>query len=154
MSASPVVGKERYGMIKLHAGDVELLGRVIWAEARSQSFEGQCAVAWVILNRLNREEGRFPKTLQGVIQQPYAFSCFNTNDPQCAKVKTVSETDPAFVEALHAATAVLTGRVASPIADADHYYLTSMAKPPAWAKKMTLIKKIGGHSFFRELPAK
>jgi N-acetylmuramoyl-L-alanine amidase len=143
----PAEGKE---MVKLNKGDVDMLARVIWAEARSESFDGQCAVAWVILNRLNREGNRFPKTIQGVIKQPYAFSCFNSNDPQCERVKVISEVDPAFVEAMHAATAVLTGRKPSPIGKADHYYLTSMRHPPAWASKMTLVKRIGAHSFFQE----
>ncbi len=139
-------------VLKLNKGDLDLLGRVIWAEARSEPFEGQCAIAWIILNRLAREPGRFPDTIRGVIMQPYAFSCFNTNDPQCERVKAVDERDPAFVQAMHAATAVLTGRAPNPIGRADHYFLTNMRNPPAWAKRMTLVKRIGQHSFFSEHP--
>jgi N-acetylmuramoyl-L-alanine amidase len=145
----PAKGAE---VLQLHKGDLDLLGRVIWAEARSEPFEGQCAIAWIILNRLAREQGRFPDTIQGIIKQPFAFSCFNSNDPQCERVKTVTEQDASFVEAMHAATAVLTGRVKNPIGPADHYFLTKMRDPPAWARKMTLVKRIGGHSFFSERP--
>jgi N-acetylmuramoyl-L-alanine amidase len=141
-------------IVPLKRGDADLLTRVVWAESRSESFEGQCAIVWVIINRLHREPGRFPDTIQGIIHQPYAFSCFNTSDPQCAKVKVVSETDPSFIEATYAVTSVLTGRVPSPVGKADHYFLTAMRRQPAWAAKMTFVKRLGSHSFFRELPAK
>lgn len=139
-------------IVPLKKGDADLLTRVVWAEARSESFEGQCAIVFVILNRLHREPGRFPSTIQGIIMQPWAFSCFNTSDPQCARVKVVDERDAAFIEAMHAVTAVLTGRVPSPVGTADHYYLTSMSKPPAWRKSMTLVKRLGSHTFLSEKP--
>jgi N-acetylmuramoyl-L-alanine amidase len=139
-------------VVPLKRGDADLLTRVVWAESRSEPFEGQCAIVWVILNRLHREPGRFPSTVQGIIMQPYAFSCFNTSDPQCAKVKVVDEHDPAFIEAMYAVTSVLTGRVSSPVGSADHYFLTSMSKPPAWRKSMTLVKRLGSHTFMSEKP--
>ncbi|HEX2926526.1 MAG TPA: spore cortex-lytic enzyme [Ruminiclostridium sp.] len=49
----------------------QLLARTINGEARGEPFEGQVAVAAVILNRVNN--GKFPKTLAGVIYQPGAF---------------------------------------------------------------------------------
>jgi N-acetylmuramoyl-L-alanine amidase len=139
-------------IVPLKAGDLDLLARVVWAEARSEPFEGQCAIVWVIINRLKRERGRFPNSIQAIIKQPFAFSCFNSSDPQCRKVKTVSEADPTFVEAMRVSMDVMTGKVPSPVGKADHYYLTGMQNPPAWAKKMTLIKRLGSHSFYSELP--
>lgn len=141
-------------VVQLRKGDADALGRVVWAEARSESFEGQSAIVWVIINRLRREQGRFPNTIQGIIKQPFAFSCFNTNDPQCARVKVIDERDPAFVEALHVVTAVATGRAPNPIGRADHYFLKAMRHPPAWATKMTFVRQVGGHVFFSELPVK
>jgi N-acetylmuramoyl-L-alanine amidase len=141
-------------VVPLRRGDADALSRVVWAESRSESFEGQCAIVFVILNRLHREPGRFPNTIQGIIKQPYAFSCFNTNDPQCARVKVIDERDPAFIEAMHVVTSVVTGRVPNPIGSADHYFLTSMRHAPGWAGKMTLVKRLGSHSFFSELPVK
>jgi N-acetylmuramoyl-L-alanine amidase len=149
----PADGREMtMGVIKLVKGDADLLSRLVWAEARSESFEGQCAVVWVVLNRLAREPGRFPSTIAGIIKAPYAFSCFNSNDPQCAKVKAIDERAPAFVEAMHAVTAVLTGRVKDNTMGSDHYYVSSMKNPPAWRKAMTLKAVIGAHSFFSEIP--
>jgi N-acetylmuramoyl-L-alanine amidase len=51
--------------------DIELMARVVYAEARGESYTGQVAVAAVILNRL--ESSQFPNTLQGVVYQPWAF---------------------------------------------------------------------------------
>lgn len=53
--------------------DIELMAKVVYAESNSEPFEGQVAVASVILNRVQYPE--FPKTIQGVIKQRGAFSC-------------------------------------------------------------------------------
>ena len=52
--------------------DLDLLARVVSAESRGEPYEGQVAVAAVILNRI--EHPSFPNTLSGVIYQPGAFS--------------------------------------------------------------------------------
>lgn len=54
------------------AADVELLARVINAEARGESYVGQVAVGAVVLNRV--EHSSFPDTISGVIYQSGAFS--------------------------------------------------------------------------------
>jgi N-acetylmuramoyl-L-alanine amidase len=55
------------------SSDVNLLAKVISAEARGEPYNGQVAVGAVILNRI--EHPSFPNTLAGVIYQPGAFSC-------------------------------------------------------------------------------
>ena len=55
--------------------DVNLLARVISAEARGEPYVGQVAVGAVILNRISHPS--FPNTLAGVVYQPGAFSCLN-----------------------------------------------------------------------------
>lgn len=55
--------------------DVNLLARVVSAEARGEPYVGQVAVGAVILNRIHHPS--FPNTLAGVIYQPGAFSCLN-----------------------------------------------------------------------------
>lgn len=63
-----------YGsMGKYSSSDVALLAKIVSAESRGESYEGQVAVAAVILNRI--EHPSFPNTLAGVIYQPGAFSC-------------------------------------------------------------------------------
>lgn len=55
--------------------DVNLLARLISAEARGEPYAGQVAVGAVVLNRI--EHPSFPNTLSGVIYQSGAFSCIN-----------------------------------------------------------------------------
>jgi len=51
--------------------DLDLLARVVSAEAKGEPYTGQVAVAAVILNRVR--DSRFPNTLAGVIYQTHAF---------------------------------------------------------------------------------
>ena len=55
------------------SGSVDLLARVISAEARGEPYSGQVAVGAVILNRVGHPS--FPNTIAGVVYQPGAFSC-------------------------------------------------------------------------------
>ena len=52
--------------------DMNMLARIISAEARGEPYEGQVAVGAVILNRIAHPG--FPSTMAGVIYQPGAFS--------------------------------------------------------------------------------
>lgn len=56
---------------KLTVAEIDLLARVVSAEARGEPYEGQVAVAAVILNRM--EHAEFPKTLAGVVYQKHQF---------------------------------------------------------------------------------
>lgn len=51
--------------------DVNLLARLISAEARGEPYEGQVGVGAVVLNRA--KSGRFPSTIAGVIYDPWQF---------------------------------------------------------------------------------
>ena len=53
--------------------DVNLLARLIYAEARGETYSGQVAVGAVVLNRV--KSSSFPNTISAVIYQPYAFTC-------------------------------------------------------------------------------
>ena len=53
--------------------EVYLMAQTVFAESRSESFEGKVAVASVILNRTKNSS--FPHTIEGVIKQKDAFSC-------------------------------------------------------------------------------
>lgn len=53
--------------------DVNLLARLISAEARGEPFSGQVAVGAVVLNRTKHPS--FPHSISGVIYQKGAFTC-------------------------------------------------------------------------------
>ena len=79
LTADGIVGKataEKLGL-RLSGGqsaassDVDLIARAVYGEARGEPYEGQVAVAAVILNRVR--SASFPNTVSGVIYQPGAF---------------------------------------------------------------------------------
>lgn len=60
------------------SSDVNLLAKLIAAEARGESYKGQVAVGAVVLNRVDHPS--FPDTIAGVIYQKGAFSCVNDSN--------------------------------------------------------------------------
>ena len=52
--------------------DINLLARLIYGEARGESYVGQVAVGAVVMNRIKSPS--FPNTMAGVIYQKYAFT--------------------------------------------------------------------------------
>ena len=52
--------------------DINLLARLIYGEARGESYVGQVAVGAVVMNRIKSPS--FPNTMSGVIYQKYAFT--------------------------------------------------------------------------------
>lgn len=63
---------------KYSQNDIELLAKLIAAEARGESYVGQVAVGAVVLNRV--AHASFPDTIAGVIYQKGAFSCVNDSN--------------------------------------------------------------------------
>lgn len=57
----------------LTQSDIELMAKLVYAESRGEPFDGQVAVASVVLNRVLSDD--FPNSISDVIFQPNAFSC-------------------------------------------------------------------------------
>ena len=112
--------------------DLELLARIIYAEARGESFEGQVAVGAVVLNRV--ESPLFPGTIREVIYQPGQFTA--VKDRQI-------ELQPNSV-AYQAAQAALEG--ADPTNGALFYYNPKIASDQ-WIRTRSIVCSIGNHRF-------
>lgn len=112
--------------------DIELLARVIYAEARGEDFEGQVAVGAVVLNRL--ADSRFPKTVRDVIYQQGAFTA--VSDKQI----NLKPDD----EAYRAAEAAIAGEDPT---DGAIYYYNPRTATDRWIKSRKVIKTIGNHTF-------
>ncbi|GED72731.1 hypothetical protein BRE01_64330 [Brevibacillus reuszeri] len=65
----------RNGKVKVSERDMELLARLVYAEGRGEPYEGQVAIAAVVLNRV--ASSGFPNTVREVIYAPNAFSPLN-----------------------------------------------------------------------------
>ena len=74
------------------SAQLDLLARLISAEARGEPYSGQVAVGAVVLNRVRHPS--FPNTVSGVIYQNGAFSCINDgqfNQPVAASAYRVAQ---------------------------------------------------------------
>lgn len=114
------------------SGDVDLLARLISAEARGEPYTGQVAVGAVVLNRM--ESPAFPSTMSGVIYQSGAFSCIN--DGQFW--------EPVADSAYKAARDALNGW--DPSGGAIYYFNPNKATS-SWIWSRPVITVIGGHYF-------
>ncbi|XEC97169.1 spore cortex-lytic enzyme [Paenibacillus tarimensis] len=56
----------------LSANDLKLMANAVYGEARGEPYEGQVAVAAVIINRVKSQN--FPNSVSGVIFEPLAFT--------------------------------------------------------------------------------
>jgi N-acetylmuramoyl-L-alanine amidase len=64
--------QQKKEVISITSDELLLLSKLITGEARGESYEGQVAVAAVVINRV--KDPRFPKTIKDVIYQQNAFS--------------------------------------------------------------------------------
>ena len=111
---------------------VELLARVISAEARGEPYSGQVAVGAVILNRV--EHPSFPNTIAGVVYQPGAFTCMVDGQFN----------EPVAESAVRAARDALNG--VDPSGGAIYYFNPATATS-SWIWSRPLILQIGNHRF-------
>ncbi|WP_246096108.1 cell wall hydrolase [Paenibacillus sinopodophylli] len=58
--------------VSVNKVELDLLARIIYAEARGESYKGQVAVGAVVMNRLASPS--FPNSIREVIEQPQAFT--------------------------------------------------------------------------------
>ncbi len=118
--------------------DLLLLAKLVTAEAGSEPYDGQVAVAAVVLNRT--KSGEFPGTIREVIYQPGQFSSL-------PKIPTIRPTELAFEAAKDALKGV------DPSRGALYFYNPATSSPEglrffATANLRVLIR-IGNHVFLR-----
>ena len=114
------------------SSDVQLLARLIHAEARGESYQGQVAVGAVVLNRV--KSSSFPNTISGVIYQPYAFTCVNDGQINLTPNNT----------ALKAAKDAMNGW--DPTYGCLYYYNPKIATS-SWIYSRPTVVTIGNHVF-------
>lgn len=112
--------------------NIYLLARIISAEARGESYEGQVAVGAVVLNRV--EHPSFPDTLSGVIYQNGAFTA----------IVDGQFNEPIAESAYRAAKDALNGW--DPSGGAIYYYNPDKTSNK-WIRSRPVIKRIGKHLF-------
>ena len=114
------------------SGSLDLLARLISAEARGEPYEGQVAVGAVVLNRVGHPS--FPNSVAEVIYQPGAFSCLDDGQFD----------EPVAESAYRAAQDAVNGW--DPSYGAIYYFNPSTATSK-WIWSRPLIVNIGKHRF-------
>jgi len=71
LSAMGIVGTSNTNHSSSNASNLNLLSKLVYAEARGEPYKGQVAVAAVVLNRV--ASSSFPNTISGVIYQSGSF---------------------------------------------------------------------------------
>lgn len=129
-------------------------------EAAGEPIEGQVAVACVIRNRATHPRW-WGKDVKSVCLAKSQFSCWWEASPNTDRVY-------ALAAALHTGQAATGSRsvvgqlqwIAAGVMDdvlldstggSDHYITTDLLNrhPPAWAMGKRIVRRIGGHTFFR-----
>ena len=120
--------------VLLQAYDGQVWARAVNGEARGEPYEGQVAVAAVILNRVRHSS--FPNTISGVIYQPGAFTAVSDG-----QINVPIDENSTVYKACNDA---LNGW--DPSGGAIYYFNPDTATN-AWIWSRPLIKTIGKHRF-------
>lgn len=114
------------------SADHRLLSKLVYAEARGETYKGKVAVAAVVLNRVS--SASFPNTISGVIYQSGAFTCVNNGSINNTPDK----------ECIRAAREAINGW--DPTGGCLYYYNPKTAVDN-WIRSRTIKTVIGNHSF-------
>lgn len=118
--------------VKRGGTDVELLAKVIQAEAGAEPYLGKVAVGGVIMNRI--QNSQFPKTMAAVVYQPHAFESVSNG--------TIYK--PVSADARKAAQAAVSGWDPS---GGALYFFNPAKTNNAWIWARKIINRIGNHVF-------
>jgi len=124
---------------------LECLAQAVYYEARSESDDGQRAVAQVVLNRVRHPS--YPRSVCGVVYQgshratgcQFTFTCDGSMN---AGVEPY-----AWDRARRIAEAALRGDVYRPVGLATNYHTTAIR--PYWAPSLVPQVTLGSHIFYR-----
>jgi spore germination cell wall hydrolase CwlJ-like protein len=133
------------GAIDDQSRALDCLTAAVYYEARSESVDGQRAVAQVVLNRVRNPA--FPASVCGVVYEgskretgcQFTFTCDGS---------MLGRREPAAWERARAvAAAALGGDVYAPVGAATYYHTTAVS--PWWASSLQRVTTIGAHIFYR-----
>lgn len=137
LPADGVAGAKTWKVLKkvsVNKTEMQMLAQLVYSEARGEKYEGQVAVAAVAMNRL--QSSKFPKTIKGVIFEPYAFTAVDDGQFWFTPNK----------KAYQAAWDAVRGWDPS---NGALYYFNPDTATSSWIWSRPQIKKIGKHIFAR-----
>lgn len=126
--------------------EIEILAKTVFGEASGESFDGQLAVAFVVMNRFKRKFTG--DTVTAVCLAPKQFSCWNANDPGPGRIARITSSNRNYQSCMAAAIAAYNGLLPDPTGGADHYF-ANYIQAPSWTLNMKFTKQIGVHKFYK-----
>ena len=115
------------------------LAKAVYFEARSESLEGQLAVAEVVLNRAR--SGVYPSSICGVVTQHAQFSFI-----RAGRFPAPNTASDAWHRAL-AIAEIASKHLATEVAPNVLWYHADYVAP-AWGRQRTRVAQIGAHIFY------
>jgi murein DD-endopeptidase MepM/ murein hydrolase activator NlpD len=115
-----------------YSGDINLLAKIIHAEAGAEPYVGKVAVGAVVLNRI--QNPKFPQTIAGVVYQPHAFE----------SVSNGIVNRPASRDSMKAARDALNGW--DPSGGAIYFFNPAKTRN-RWIWGRRIINRLGKHVF-------
>ncbi len=149
--AAPGVRQSYAGLIAPEnmAREQRCLAEAVYFEARSESAEGQAAVAQVVLNRV--KSGLYPSSVCGTVYQNanHYLSCQFTF---ACEGKSLRITEPGpWRDAVRIAREVYEGTTyLAEVGASTHYHARYVR--PYWAKRLKKMDTIGQHVFYQLRP--
>jgi hypothetical protein len=141
-AAEPFVASRDSGA---YERSLECLSQAIYYEARSQSDDGQRAVAQVVLNRVRHPA--FPNSVCGVVYQGSERSTGCQFTFTCDGSMNGTVQPYAWERARRIAAEALGGSVYRPVGLATNYHTTAIH--PYWAPSLVPQVIVGAHIFYR-----
>ena len=139
IKASPIQAKtvkqQKREVINITNEELLLLSKLVTGEARGESYEGQVAVAAVVINRV--KDPRFPNTIKDVIYQKNAFSVVKNGR---INAQPTSSTYRAAQEALYGN---------DPTNNAIYFWNPDISTC-SWINTLNPHLRIGNHVFAKE----
>lgn len=71
--------------------DVDAIAKLLYGEALNCNVEGQAAVVWCILNRVDSDDPYFPDTIMEVVTQPNQFFGYREDNPVLPELVAVAD---------------------------------------------------------------
>lgn len=125
---------------------LDCLAQAVYYEARSESEDGQRAVAQVVLNRVRHPS--WPGSVCGVVYQgpmragggcQFTFTCDGSLE--------MRPIGPGWYRARRIAATALAGGTFAPVGHSTHYHTHQVF--PHWAPRLSKTAVIGSHNFYR-----
>ncbi len=133
------------------AGQIDVVARTLWGEARGEPDAGMRGVGSVISTRV-RKRWSGATTPAQVCLAHAQFSCWNDNDPNRPQLARIAPNDAAFLRAQAIARLVVSSSLPDDVSGATHYISSTLRMRPHWLDGLAPCAVLGRLEFYKNVP--